>query len=71
MLKVLLSFLRFAMDNAPSLAPQIKALAEKWADTKGIPRNELLGPLEDDLEERVKEVDDEVDALIDKQWPKQ
>ena len=48
-LKFLFSFLRFAAQTAPQLAPEIKKLAQGWAQRKGIPVDTLLPALDDSL----------------------
>ena len=67
-LKFLFSFLRFAAQTAPQLAPEIKKLAQGWAQRKGIPVDTLLPALDDSLDEDVAKIDSEVDDMIDSLW---
>ena len=70
-LSMLLSFPSFAARTAPHLVKEIRALAEAFGEHKGIPRDELLPALEDELSDKVVEADKEVDSLIGDLYPKQ
>jgi hypothetical protein len=70
-LKLLLSFLRFVLTEAPKLAPEVIALAKKWTELKNIPAAELEAALDPNVtRERVAEADRAADELIDTLWPK-
>lgn len=63
-LKILGSFARFVMAEAPALAPQLGALALRWGKLRGIPESKLMEALKLDTQEKAKEVDDEIDAYM-------
>jgi hypothetical protein len=64
----LASFLKFAVENAPLLIGPLRDLVGLWADRHGIDKTKLLGVLDGTIREDVAKVDNEIDALIGKEF---
>lgn len=69
-LSLLLAFVSFVVSEAPEIAEAVRSLLKAFGQKKGIPEEELLPALEDDLHEKRESIDSEVDRLIAEQFPK-
>jgi hypothetical protein len=71
MLSFVVSLLGFIAQQAPHLIPELRKLVTDWGSKKGVPLDDLLPALDSQhVPERVKQVEQDVDALIAKTWPK-